>query len=128
MGTVPSAVSYQHSGGPAERVDAVAREAEATVTPSAEEEDGVRGMLVLGDRVSGKSISITLWDREQALTVSKQAANRLRHDAAAAGIKVTAVKRFEVLVDRSRRPPRRSARPPRGKTDRAAAHMYPGSS
>jgi len=89
--------------GPAEGIDAVAREAEARVLPSVKEEDGFRGMLVLGDRVSGKSISITLWDTEQALTASEQAANRLRHEAAdAAGIKVASVELFEVLLDRSR--------------------------
>lgn len=59
--------------------------------------DGSRGILVLVDRDSGKSISITLWEDEQAMKASEEAANRIRRDSAeASGEAIVGVERYEV--------------------------------
>jgi heme-degrading monooxygenase HmoA len=59
--------------------------------------DGVRSAYFLLDRVSGKALTITLWESEDAMTASEEAANRLRSDAAgSAGGTVQSVERYEV--------------------------------
>ena len=58
---------------------------------------GVKSAYFLLDRASGKALSITLWESEEALTASEQAADRLRSDAAgSAGGTVQGVERYEV--------------------------------
>lgn len=89
--------------GPPEGLDGLTRVAEEKVLPAADRLPGFRGMLVLGDRATGKSISITLWETEEAMLASEQAANKLRQEAnTAGGTQTAAVERFEVLLDRSR--------------------------
>lgn len=52
----------------------------------------------LADRGSGKVLAVTLWENEEALRASAEAANRLRSDSAeAAGESVVAVEEYEVL-------------------------------
>jgi heme-degrading monooxygenase HmoA len=59
--------------------------------------DGVRSAYFLLDRASGKALTITLWESEQAMTASEEAANRIRSDAAgSAGGTVQTVERYEV--------------------------------
>lgn len=48
------------------------------VLPRAEEIPGMTGMLVLVDRATGQSLSITLYDDQQALEDSREAARTLR--------------------------------------------------
>ena len=61
---------------------------------------GFKGMLALADRSSGKMVGITLWESEDALRQSEEAANQLRSGAAGAGrAEIVSVERFEVVVD-----------------------------
>ncbi len=46
------------------------------------EAPGLRRAELLIDRASGKALSITVWDDEQALEASAKAANQIRSDAA----------------------------------------------
>jgi len=63
---------------------------------------GYRGMLLLADRGSGKSIAMTLWEDEATVRAGEDSANQLRADTAAAGgVQVVRVERFEVLLDES---------------------------
>ena len=58
---------------------------------------GFQGVLSLIDRATGKSITITLWQDEDAMRASEEAANRLRAQGAeAAGESVVSVERYEV--------------------------------
>lgn len=62
-----------------------------------EQMSGVRSAYFLLDRASGKALTITLWESEEALTASEETANRLRNDAAgSAGGTVQSVERYEV--------------------------------
>jgi hypothetical protein len=53
----------------------------------------------LGNRETGALLSITLWDTEEQMRASEEAANRIRGDAAqAAQGTVQDVERFEVVA------------------------------
>ncbi|MGH2534522.1 MAG: antibiotic biosynthesis monooxygenase [Thermomicrobiales bacterium] len=61
--------------------------------------DGFEGFYVLVDRKAGKWLVITLWENEEALRASEQAATQIRDDSAERGSStITAVERFEVAV------------------------------
>ena len=76
------------------------KQAQESVIPAARRLAGYQGILVLGDRGSGKSIAITLWESEQAMRESEEAANKLRSEASeAGGEEIVSVERFEVLLD-----------------------------
>lgn len=59
-----------------------------------------KGAILLVDRESGDAIAITLWEDEQALRASEEAANALRADAAdrMGAAQVPTVARYEVAV------------------------------
>jgi hypothetical protein len=89
--------------GSPDAVEGLVRQAREHVIPSASQEAGYRGMLLLADRASGKSIAVTLWEDEAALRASEGSANKLRADTAAAGgVQVVSVERLEVLLDEPR--------------------------
>jgi heme-degrading monooxygenase HmoA len=70
------------------------------VFPGAKELDGFRGMIALSDRSTGKMIGITLWDTEEAMRASEQAAEGMRQVSADAGAaQIASVERFEVVFD-----------------------------
>lgn len=78
----------------------MAGQAQGTVIPAVRQLTGYQGILVLGDRGSGRSIVVTLWESEAAMRESEEAANKLRADASAeAGEEIVSVERFEVLID-----------------------------
>jgi heme-degrading monooxygenase HmoA len=61
---------------------------------------GNQGLMLLIDRVSGKAISLTLWDSEDSLRSSSEQANTLRERAAGAGgLSIEAVEQYEVVTD-----------------------------
>ena len=69
------------------------------VLRKAEALSGFRGMYYLVDRESGKTIAVTLWDTEEAMRASEEAANRMRADEAeATGGQIVDVERFEVAA------------------------------
>jgi heme-degrading monooxygenase HmoA len=63
-------------------------------------EQGGKGALLLVDRGSGKAISITLWEDEEALRASDERANAIRAQAASAlgASGAPQVERYEVAV------------------------------
>ena len=67
------------SGSPGD-LDAGIASFQAKVLPFAQEQGG--GAILLVDRQSGKAVAITLWEDEQALRASDEAANSLRAEAA----------------------------------------------
>ncbi len=81
----------------ADGIDRLAEEAEAAIPVRL---PGEKGILVIGDRQSGKGIAITFWEDEQAMRESEEAANKLRSEIAeGSGSEIVGVERFEVLVD-----------------------------
>jgi heme-degrading monooxygenase HmoA len=74
----------------------VARE---QILPAARLQDGFRGIYLLFDRESGRSLSITLWETEEDLKASEDAALRARTESAeAAGEVIVGVERYEVAL------------------------------
>ncbi len=61
--------------------------------------DGNRGAIFLMDRETGKSLTITLWESEDAMWASEEKANQVRGDAAqTTSANVGNVERFEAPV------------------------------
>jgi heme-degrading monooxygenase HmoA len=64
------------------------------------EEPGLKRAELLVDRTSGKGMTITVWESEDALESSVEAANRLRSGAAgAAGASIVDVQHYELVRD-----------------------------
>lgn len=84
--------------GSSEKVDELSRYATEQVVPALKQMDGYAGVLGLADRGSGKVLAVTLWETEEAMRASAEAANQLRSDSAeAAGESVASVEEYEVL-------------------------------
>lgn len=62
--------------------------------------DGFKGMTVLGDRQSGKSLAISFWESEDALHASEEAVKETRKQATeAGGAGDPQIEVFEVVLD-----------------------------
>ncbi len=69
------------------------------VIPTARQMDGYKGVLTIGDRSTGKSISLTFWESAEAMRASEEAADRLRQQAADEfQDEIAGVERFEVYI------------------------------
>ncbi len=67
--------------------------------PRVREMDGYRGAIFLMDRDTGKSMTVTLWDSEEAMRASEEKANQVRGDAAqTTSGDIGSVERFEAPV------------------------------
>ena len=85
--------------GPAAGIDEGARQAREQILPAARQMAGFKGMYLLADRSSGKALAVTLWESEDAIRASEEAANRLRQQSAAGmGEEIRAVDRYEVVL------------------------------
>jgi len=83
--------------GAPEHVDEQIRYAREQVLPALEELEGFSGILGLADRQSGKVLAVTLWESEQAVRASEEAANQLRDESAeTASETIAGVERYEV--------------------------------
>ena len=81
-----------------ERLDEMTREIGEHVLPALKMQDGFAGILVLANSQSGKVLAVTLWESEQAMNTTEEAAHWLRvFSAEAAGGDVTGVERYEVV-------------------------------
>jgi heme-degrading monooxygenase HmoA len=75
------------------------REIREHVLPALRQQDGFSGFLVLVERASGKVLGLTLWESEQAMNATEEAAYWLRvFSAEAAGGMITEVERYEVII------------------------------
>ena len=83
--------------GPPDLMDESLRQAREEVLPRAKQMEGFEGMIALGDRQSGKTLGITLWESEEAMRASEEAANQLRQESAEASSEhIAGVERYEV--------------------------------
>jgi|SRR5215211_1446374 len=83
---------------PPERLDEMTHEVIEHVLPALRMQDGFKGGMILVERGSGKVLGVTLWESEQAMDATEEAAHWLRvFSAEAAGRMVTVVERYEVV-------------------------------
>ena len=86
--------------GSPDSVDAALDDVKSNVLPTIREVPGFAGMIALADRASGTTMGITLWESEEAMKASEEAANKIRSGVAdAGGSKGGNGERFEVAVD-----------------------------
>ena len=89
------------SGDPG-KVDTAAQMLENELYAQLEQIDGFRGVVALGQRDTGKSLVVTFWDSEDAMTASAERANQMRSAAAAElGAATPQVDTYEVLFYRA---------------------------
>ena len=87
--------------GPPEQTAEGIRVAREQILPAARLMDGFRGIYLLYDRESGKSLSITLWETETDMQASEEAASRVRAESAeTSGEQVVGVERYEVALQK----------------------------
>lgn len=89
--------------GPTDQIDQGVRFAQENIVPRVQEVEGFEGVYFLVDRQSGKTLSITLWESEEAMRASEEEANQLRSETAEAGGQdVRGVDRYEVAISPER--------------------------
>ena len=86
--------------GPPDQIDEGLRYIREQILPKAfQDDEGFKGALALADRQSGKTLTITFWESEEAMRATEEEANRLRSEIAQAGGEtIAAVERYEVGV------------------------------
>ena len=86
-------------GAPDKMDDATSHVQEQTL-PQLQKMEGFKGLVALGDRQSGKVLSVAFWESSEALRATEQAVSSVRSGAAgAAGGIVAGVEEYEVLVN-----------------------------
>ena len=85
----------------ASKIDDVTRQLEEQDVPNLESTDGFKGLTVLADRSSGKTVAVSFWESEEALSASEEAGQQARQRAAEAGGAAgePQVERYEVVLD-----------------------------
>jgi len=91
-------VSTYEGGDPANKATTLKFLQDYLVT-AARAMSGWKGMYFLADPAASKTLSITLWDSEESLRASEEAANKLRAEGTRqAGSQTVQVERFEVVM------------------------------
>lgn len=82
------------------RVDEVRDQLERDDVPEFKKLDGFKGMTLLTERQTGKTIAVTFWESEDALRQSEEAVKDARSRAAeSGGAGEPQVERYEVILD-----------------------------
>lgn len=82
-----------------DRFDDATRYTQEQVLPQLQQMDGFRGFITLGDRESGRVRGVALWESEEALHATDDAASRIRGGVAeATGATIASVENCEVSV------------------------------
>lgn len=90
--------------GPPEQTAEGIRMARRQFLPAARLQEGFRGMYLMLDAASGRSLAITMWDTQEDMARSEEAVRRARAESAeSSGETLVSVERYEVafgeLVD-----------------------------
>jgi hypothetical protein len=84
-------------GGSPQQIDEGLRFLREEILPTGKDDPGFKGLIALADRNSGKTLSITLWEREEEMRATEQDANQLRSAwAQTSGQEVASVESYEV--------------------------------
>jgi heme-degrading monooxygenase HmoA len=70
--------------GPPNKMDEGMRYFREQVLPKMKQTDGFKGAISLHDRQSGKTLGISLWESEEAIRATEEAANQSRSEVAEA--------------------------------------------
>ena len=90
------------SGDPA-KVDVASKMLESELYAQLEQIDGFKGVVALGQRDTGRSLVVTFWESEDAMTASAERASQMRSAAAGElGASTPQVDTYEVLFYRAR--------------------------
>ncbi len=82
------------------RVDDVRNQLQRDDVPEFKKLEGFKGMTLLTERQTGKTIALTFWESEDALRQSEEAVEGARRRAAESGAAgEPQVERFEVILD-----------------------------
>ena len=85
---------------PPERMDDATRVVQEQVLPQLQQMDGFKGFIALRDRGSGKVRGVALWESEEALRATDEAAARIRGGVQeATGGTIASVEEFEVVYE-----------------------------
>jgi hypothetical protein len=85
--------------GTSDELDEAIRQVRENTLPKLMQLDGYKGAYFLVDRQNGKSLSVTLWESEEAMSTSEEAANSLRSEVAdTLGTQMVGVERYEVAI------------------------------
>jgi heme-degrading monooxygenase HmoA len=83
--------------GSPEQLDEGVRFLREEILPTGKEDAGFKGLIALADRTSGKALSITFWETEEALLATEQGADQLRSTwAERSGQQIASVESYEV--------------------------------
>jgi heme-degrading monooxygenase HmoA len=84
---------------PPEKMDNTTRVVQEQVLPQLQQMDGFKGFIALRDRGSGKLRGLALWESEEALRATDEAAARIRGEVQeATGGTIASVENYEVVV------------------------------
>ena len=84
---------------PPDRMDDATRHVQEQVLPQLQQLDGFKGFIALRDRGSGRVRGVALWESEEALRATDEAAARIRGGVVeATGGTVASVENYEVVV------------------------------
>ena len=84
---------------PPDRMDDATRHVQEQVLPQLQQLDGFKGLIALRDRGSGRVRGVALWESEEALRATDEAAARIRGGVTeATGGTVASVENYEVVV------------------------------
>ena len=85
--------------GTSDEIDEAIRQVRDNTLPKLVQLDGYKGAYFLVDRQNGKSLAVTLWESEEAMSASEEEANNLRSEVAdALGTQMVGVERYEVAL------------------------------
>ena len=86
--------------GPADQIDQGIDKLRDAVVPAVKQIEGFKGLVSLVDRQTGKGLTVTLWETEEALKASEEAANKLRSEAAEnlGATSAPTVEQYEVAI------------------------------
>lgn len=85
--------------GPSEQTAERIRLARRQFLPAARLQEGFRGMFLMFDAQSGRSLAMTLWETEEDMARSEEAVRRARaQSATTSGDAVISVERYEVAA------------------------------
>jgi hypothetical protein len=81
-----------------EKVDEKIQGVRDEVIPALRAMKGSKGVIALVDRETGSLFGVTLWDGEDAMRASEEAADRVREDSLTEGERIAGVERYEVAI------------------------------
>jgi heme-degrading monooxygenase HmoA len=82
-----------------DRMDDTTRHIQEQVLPQLQQLDGFQGFIALRDRGSGRLRGVALWESEEALRATEEAAARIRGEVTeATGGTIASVENYEVVV------------------------------